>query len=338
MTSTPDFSVSIGGQALTNYLHSLFAADLSAPPQAPPTVSLSHTDNAGGESDKFEITFARSGTSAPPKSGDEVLVKLGYKETGLVDKGKFIVDQPSSNIDKSGGRTITITATSADMTGKLKEPRHEGYEERKVGAVVKKVAGRNSLSPVVSKSLANLPVPQADQTHESDMHFLSRIARDLGANFKVADGKLFFLERRGMKTASGSSLVAYRPAASDIISASWQGGERQSYKSVEAGYHDQAKAKRMVEEAGSGDPKRTLNRTFATKDQAKKAAEAELKQGNASKDTMEVEMVGNPFLQAEDAFEMPPLEVEYQGKWSVQKVENNYAKDGYTTSLSLERP
>lgn len=141
-----------------------------------------------------------------------------------------------------------------------------------------------------------------------------------------------------MKTASGSSLVAYSPAASDIISASWQGGERQSYKSVEAGYHDQAKAKRMVEKAGSGDPKRTLNRTFATKDQAKKAAEAELKQGNASKDTMEIEMVGNPFLQAEDAFEMPSLEVEYQGKWSVQTVVNKYDKSGYTTSLSLERP
>lgn len=338
MQRTPDFAVSIGGEPLTDYLVSLFALDLAAPPKAPPTISLSVTDNAGGESDKFSLTFARQGVSPPPKSGDEVKVSLGYKETGLVYKGTFFVDRPTTQLDKNGGRSISITATSANMTGKLKEPRHEGHRERKIGDLVKKIAARNNLSPVVSSALASLPAMQADQTHESDMHLLSRLARDTGANFKIADGRLFFLERRGMKTASGTPLIPYTAIATDIISASWEGGEREDFKSVEAGYHDQNQAKRMIETIGSGEPKRVLNRTFANQEQARKAAEAEMKQGTASKDRLSIVAVGNPFLKAEDAYTMPPLEVEYAGDWSIQKVEDVIDKSGYINNIDLERP
>lgn len=335
---TPDFFISIGGAALTNFLMDLFLQDLRAAPKAPPTMSMSVTDNAGGESDKFNLTFARQGFGSPPKSGDIVVVSLGYKETGLVYKGTFFVDKPSSSLSKDGGRTISITATSADMTSKLKEPRHEGHRERKLGALTKKIAARHELSPVVSSSLSNITVMQGDQTQESDFHFLSRIARDVGANFKISDGRLFMLERRGNKTASGIILSAYEAIATDIISAEWEGGERENFKTVEASWHDQENAKRVIEKAGSGEPKKTLKRTFQTAEQAKKAAEAELKEGTASKDRLSVTAVGNPLLMAGDAYTMPAIEPEYAGAWSIQNVENTLDKNGFIDNLSLERP
>lgn len=94
----------------------------------------------------------------------------------------------------------------------------------------------------------------------------------------------------------------------------------------------------MIESVGSGEPKRMLNRTFANKDQARQAADAELKQATASKDILSVVAVGNPFLKAEDAYTMPPLEVEYAGDWSIQKVEDAIDKSGYINNIDLERP
>lgn len=337
---TPILEVSIGGQDYTSYLMSLFALDAAAPRLAPSNLDISITDNAGGEADKLNLTFARRGRSAPPKSGDKVLAALGYKETGVVAMGTFTVDQPSSKLDKSGGRTITITATSADMTGKLKEQRHEGHKERTVEKVVNKIAGRNGLTPTISPALKAIAVPQADQTHESDMHFLSRIAQDLGARFKVVEGRLLFIERRGGVTAGGAPKIAHILGPTDIISAAWTGSERQAHGTVKAGYHDQGAGKRMFAEAkGEGDTEKVLKKTYATKELAQRAAEEDRKNGQASRDTMEVEIEGNPFIRAEHRLVLPALEVEHAGEWSVETHIHKVTKgSGYTGSLSLERP
>ncbi|MEL6588283.1 MAG: hypothetical protein AAFQ50_16825, partial [Pseudomonadota bacterium] len=55
---------------------------------------------------------------------------------------------------------------------------------------------------------ANVELPQADQTQESDMHFLSRLARDVGASFKITDGRLIFVARRSGNVASGAGKIS----------------------------------------------------------------------------------------------------------------------------------
>ncbi|MEL6503502.1 MAG: contractile injection system protein, VgrG/Pvc8 family [Pseudomonadota bacterium] len=337
---TPDFQISIGGEPFTDYLKALFALDQEAPPRAPANLDISITDNAGGTSDKLELTFARSGFTRPPKAGDKVDVAFGYVETGVVSMGIFTIDKPRSTLAKDGGRQISITATSADMTSKLKEPRNEGYEKRTVKDVVGKIAGRNGLSPVIDGELAAIELPQADQTQESDMHFLSRLARDVGASFKITDGRLIFMTRRSGKVASGAGKISHILAPTDILMASWEGGERAAFGKVQAAWHDKAKAKREIEEVsvGEGDTTKVLKRTYATKVQAKKAAEAEGKDGQAAKETMEVEIVGNPFIRAEHQVELPLLEPEYAGLWIAQKHLHRVGKGtGFRGTLSLER-
>ncbi|CAG8946909.1 unnamed protein product [Penicillium salamii] len=64
-----------------------------------------------------------------------------------------------------------------------------------VSYVVSAIAGRYNLTPAISTELANLEIDHADQTQESDISFLTRMAEMLGASTTIKNGMLLFFSR-----------------------------------------------------------------------------------------------------------------------------------------------
>ena len=64
-------------------------------------LSLSVTDEAGFTSDKTEIKLDdRDGKISMPRTGAKLEISLGYKETGLVNMGIYVVDEVTELVSK----------------------------------------------------------------------------------------------------------------------------------------------------------------------------------------------------------------------------------------------
>ncbi|EFO30919.1 putative bacteriophage late control D protein [Roseibium sp. TrichSKD4] len=323
---TPDWLISIDGKPVSSA--ALNKAGFGR------LISATITDNSGNEADTIEFTIVRDPSMALPPVGAEIIGEFGYLETGRESLGMFFLDKPGSS-GSTSGHTMRLTGTAADMSGSLKEQRTKSYDRKTVNAIVQEVAGRNGLTPRVSGSIGSITIPHIDQTQESDMNFLTRLAGDVGATFKISDKDLLFVDRGTTKTASGIQLPAIELPRT--ISYEYEAGERENYKSVKATWHDQEAAKRQEVVVGSGSPQKTLTKSYATKDEAERAAKAALKDGNASGERLKVTDVGNTAILAESKLTVPALVPEIGGDWTVQRAVHQISTSGYTTEAECER-
>ena len=210
-------------------------------------LSLTVTDNEGLKSDTCEIEVDdRDGRLAVPRKGTLLSISMGYRETGLTLMGVYTVDE----VELSGfPRKMRISGSAADLRDKLKAQRNKGYEGKTVGEIVKEIAGRHGLTPAVGSSLASFRYDYLGQTEESDLHFLTRLARRHDALAKVANGRLLLTKRGEAKAASGAALVEAIIGAAQVIEYSATFQDRPAHKKSKASWWDRKKAKRETEES-----------------------------------------------------------------------------------------
>lgn len=91
-----------------------------------------------------------------------------------------------------------------------------------VSDVVSAIAGRYRLQPAVSSSLKDVEIDHADQTQESDISFLTRIAELLGAIATIKNGMLLFMVPGQGTAQSGKPLPA--------ISLTRESGDRHKFR------------------------------------------------------------------------------------------------------------
>ncbi len=154
-------------------------------------ISLAMTDNRGFEADQLTLTIDDSdGGVRLPKRGQTLGLSLGWKGEALTDKGTFIVDEVTH---EGPPDRLTITASSADFRQEFNVKREVSWHDVTVGQVVSAIAYRYGLKAQISASLAEVEIDHADQTEESDISFLTRMADMLGAIATVKNGALLFI-------------------------------------------------------------------------------------------------------------------------------------------------
>jgi phage protein D len=169
-------------------------------------IELTVTNHEGMKSDSCEIMVDdRDGILAVPRKGTLLTIFMGYRETGLALMGLFTVDE----VELTGfPRQMRISASAADLRDALKSQRSKAYEGKTLGAVVGEIAARHGLGAAVNASLSGFSYDFLGQSEESDLHFLTRLAQQHDALFKVAGGKLLFMQRGEALSASGQKLSA----------------------------------------------------------------------------------------------------------------------------------
>lgn len=195
---TPDFTVMAAGIDITGQIRDRL-------------VSLTVSDAAGVKSDTVEIVLDdRGGAVELPMPGAPLIVAMGYRETFLMPMGMYISDE----IGLSGWpQTITLRGKAANLGGTLKEQKSRSWDKKTLKEIVETIAGEHGLTPKVTADLGAIKFEHLDQTEESDIHFLNRIARDHDAMATVKAGALVLMARGRGLTVSGLAMIPPRSRA-----------------------------------------------------------------------------------------------------------------------------
>ncbi len=222
LVKQPAFDITIGGKQVLSLNGRM--------------MGLTLTDNRGFEADTLEITIDDTdGKIELPPRGVEVSVAIGWRGEPLTHKGIFTVDEVSHSGPPD---QLIVTARSADFRQDFNVKREYSWHDIKVGKVVSAIAGRYNLTPAVSRQLIDIEIDHADQTNESDISFLSRMAEMLGAIATIKNGNLLFIiPNRGL-SASGKPIPEILITRDSGDKHSFRVADRDAYTGVKANWLD----------------------------------------------------------------------------------------------------
>lgn len=321
----PAYVLTIGGRDITPRMQGLL-------------MGLTLTESRGDEADQLDIELDdSSGRVAIPPRGEHIALRLGWQGQPLTDKGDFVVDEA----EHSGAPDVLrIRARSADLRSDMRTRREASYHRQTLGDVLRAIAARHGLTPRIAPDLAAIAIGHVDQTHESDLHFLTRLARRHDAVATVKKGHLIFARINAQTTATGQPLPAVRITRADGDQHRWHAAERDTYTGVRAEWQDNGRASRRAVTVGTADRQKKLRDIYGSEADAMAAARAEMQRVQRGAATLELVLAhARP-----DIAPQSPATAAGWGKpeiddaaWLVKTCTHTMsATGGFTTRLELE--
>ncbi|MDV7271413.1 contractile injection system protein, VgrG/Pvc8 family [Thioclava sp. A2] len=297
-------------------------------------ISLTITDEAGQKSDTAEIVINdRDYLVALPKTGAKLQIAMGFKGD-LVDLGTFVVDDVSGQLAPD---TMTISAKAADMLGGIRARKTRSWFKVTIADIVDKIAGEHGLKPLVSEGLKACSYAYQAQTSESDLNFLTRLAKGLDAVAKPAGGYLIFSKRGEGKAADGSELPVFVVDRRQMKGGSWQITGRGKYGRVTAEWGERGTATTHKVTAGDKEPELALRHRHPTEAEAQNAVDAALARSRRARGKISIELGGFwGDLMAEAKVDLQGIKPELTGEWLITRVQHRLSNT-LTTSFDAER-
>lgn len=299
-------------------------------------MSLTLAESRGDEADQLDIELDDTdGEMNLPPKGAEIALQLGWRDFRLVDKGLFEVDE----IEHSGAPDrISIRARSAEMRRQLRTRNERSWHDATLGIIVGDIARRNNLVPRVDASLADTRVAHIDQTNESDLHFLTRLAKKHDAVATVKKGRLVFLPINGTRSSTGQELEAITLTRAAGDQHRYHTADRNSYTGVRAYWHDKNQAEKRSVLVGTEENEKRLKDTYGSEADALAAARAEQGRVERGKATMELTLaMGRPDLMPQTPVTLRGFKPEIDNTpWLVVKLTHTLGDNGMTTRIELE--
>ncbi|ECZ0010226.1 phage late control D family protein [Salmonella enterica subsp. enterica] len=341
----PDFSITAGQDELNDLNRRV--------------MSVSMTDNRGFEADQVVICVDDTdGEVQLPKRGTKLAVSMGWKGEALIYKGLYIVDEISH---KGPPDRLDITASSADFRAEFNVKREVSWHDVTVERVVSAIAHRYGLKAQISEMLMDIEIDHADQTDESDMSFLTRMADMLGAIATVKNGSLLFILPGGGVTADGKALPSFSLTRSHGDRHRFRISDRQAYTGVKAYWLDlnfgkkkKVSVKRRRKPATSKKEKSSsregdymegadgnvyvLRKTYQNEEAAKRAAAAKWQQLQRGAAEFSITLArGRADLYPEMHGSVSGFKTDIDNEdWIIAKAEHTIDENGFTTHLELE--
>lgn len=341
---SPGFRITLGDQNLAELTDRI--------------MSISLTDNRGFEADQVTLEIDDSDAQvALPVRGAQLAVSLGWLGEALIYKGRYTVDEVAH--DGPPDR-ITITARSADFRDEFNVKREVSWHDVTVERVVSAIARRYDLTPQISDVLMDIEIDHADQTQESDMSFLTRMAEMLGAIATVKNGALLFILPGGGVTASGRPLPSASITRSSGDRHRFRIADRDAYTGVRAYWLDldygkkkkvsvkrrkttkatKEKSSSREGEYMSGEEGNVyvLRKTYQNEDAAKRAAAAKWQQLQRGAAEFSITLArGRAELYPEMHVTVTGFKASIDNQnWIISKAQHDVDSNGFTTRLDLE--
>lgn len=303
-------------------------------------VEWEHTDVAGFVSDQLKLTLDIEGLEGLPDLGGKIGLRVGYLESGLVDKGVFTITQRTPSFFPM---RLALVATAAPFDEpSFKQRRTASHGPITLGALFRQLTSRYGFSPRVAPELEGEQIAHIDQTNESDMAFLTRLAKRFDAVAKPVD-ELYVLGRKGqVKSLSGKALPDVRlsvthdnrPGERAFISAKLTEDSRAKYSGAQTSWWDAAAGKKQVVEVGIA-PFKIVTQRYQSEDEARSAAQGEMRRVWREGLLIDVVCPGNPSLAAEGLLLLDESWPGFmQGRWSIKKVTASGKRaDGYRCTI-----
>lgn len=196
MELTPDFSVIINGQ-------------MNFPKDR--VISIRTTDEAGIVSDSCEIELDDFDDALRvPNTEAKVEISLGYQETGLTKIGIYFVKEIS--ID-GAQKVIRLKCNAVPKSMRSQKTKNNSGELYKI---LSNITSETGFSPAISTALHNVNLIDGIQFAESDISYITRISRKLGAIANPVSEYLVVAEDGTGKSISGKTLPTKYIDAEDV--------------------------------------------------------------------------------------------------------------------------
>lgn len=301
-------------------------------------ISINMTDKAGIESDTLEVAIIDDGIALPP-TGAELELWLGY-EGNLRRMGVFVVDELtlSGPPDKLVIRAKALVQ-DATPTGKksIRTQKTRAWEAgTTLAAMAGKIATEHGLALAASAESEAILLPHVDQVMESDIHLLTRLAKDRGLLVKAADGKLVIKAQGNGKTVSGASFPTVTISLSDVTDWSFILRKREAAGEVQAIWQDVSTGTSHQVTVGEGEPIAKIRHNYSDEASASAAAKAEHTARLRGEKGLRLSMPGDPLLVAEAPVELIGFKSAVTGEWTVDGVTHAFRADGYTCTVSCK--
>jgi phage protein D len=329
------FRINVGGVDVTERINAVLE-------------SLLVTDKAGTTSDTATITLDDSdGRLIMPSVGSPLLIDLGWRTQGLGRVFEGTVDDVRSNGSRGGGRTLRISGKGFDTKGKAKEPLEFHKDDATLQQFMGEAAAKAGLSFQAQGDIGSIKREYWSAGTESFVHLGHRIAREVGATFKIVGAKGIMVPRNGGMSASGGSLATVT-ATWGLNLINWDISpilSRPRFKEARARWFDRQKANWMeevvgIETPGASSPAQHTNRyTRADSDEAKKSGTnnkrgSEREAGNGS-----VTILGEPAAQPEGTCIIVGARAGVDGPYRIDSVTHDLSRGGgFHTKLGLKQP
>ncbi|KAE9639058.1 phage late control D family protein [Pseudomonas sp. PB106] len=303
-------------------------------------ISWEHIDAAGIESDQLTLTIDLEGLEGLPSLGGKIGLLVGYLEMEeMVDKGQFKVTRLTPTLFPF---RLTLVATAApftkdDETG-FKQRRTASHGPTTLGQLFSKLVTQHGFSSRVAADVAMIKIAHVDQSNETDMGFLTRLAKKYNLVAKPY-GDAYVLARPGqIKTISGQDLpdvtlsVTHdnRPGDQAFISATLEEAAREQTQGCKTCFWDAAAAVVRWIETGVA-PHKVIRQQQPNEADAIAVGEGEVRKMLRKKYKVKVTCPGNPLLTAEGLLLLDDTWPDFmRGRWSIEKVtasgnrENSY--------------
>lgn len=340
---TPAYTITLDGRDITTAF-------------SPRLESLTLSDNRGFEADTLDITLDDSdGQLALPARGVTIALCLGWRGQPLTDKGSYVVDE----VEHSGAPDkLMLRAKSADLRAGLATKKEKSWAGHTLGEIVKSIAAEHGLTPKISSALASLKIEHIDQTSESDINLLTRLARDHDAIATVKKGMLLFMNCGEAESVTGIAFPTVTLTRDQGDNHRFAMAERDTYTGVKAYYQSIKKAAQgevVVDKTGihtnsqrntkkndplapSADSVKVLRHTYANKTNATRAAKAEWERLQRGAATFSLtKALARPDLFPELPVIVQGFKAEIDGAaWIITRATHNLSTSGFTTDLELE--
>jgi len=327
---TPDFAIRANGTDITAAIRDRF-------------LSMSVKDEAGVKSDQVTLTLDdrpyRDGRRAAlPEIGILLEVRLGYCETGLVTVGTYGVDEVTY---EGPPETLSVRAKHADMPGPFRTPVTRSWDDTTLGVIAETIAAENRYEARVDPVLGATPIPHADQTEESPMAFLNRLAGAHDGIVKPYARLLVVAPKGTAKSVSGQPLPDLRLTPGDVTQ--WRythaarkdpgqsgetGGTKAEYWDLDAG--------EMRQVPTGTEPRQIIRYTQPSAGAATAAAATRKNEGDRAKGQFSATLAGNASMAAEQKLVLVDFRPGIPTAWRLESVTHRLDRGGFVTALEAE--
>lgn len=328
-------------------------------------ISVQLADNRGFEADELTLELAdHDGHVSIPPQDSLIRCWLGYKETGVVDKGLYKMSEftHSGSPDK-----LSITARAADLSDTLAQQEDKSWHKTTVYAIADTIAKKHGYPAKISDIYKDAAIAHIDQTGESDASFLTRLAQDYDAIATIKNGTLLFMPQGQAQTAGGQPMPPLRISRQSGDSHSFTYSSTDAYNAVRAYYTEprtgkkaevlinadnivpakttqttkRGKAKTIkTTQAISADGLKikTLRHLYASKTTAENGARAAYKRIKRGAAEFKINLAqGRPDVSPETPVTVAGFKVEIDAeKWLIKRITHTLNDGGYTAALELE--
>ena len=304
---------------------------------------LSISDQSDGKVDTLRVLLSDIGqTLEVPSRGDKIRVGIG-EDGVLLLVGIYVIDEiglegPPCQIEIVGK---ALPLDNAAGWAAMQTRRSRSWDNITLGKLVAGIAAEHGLTPAVAPELASVTVPHIDQTSESNVSLLTRVARTYDGIFKVTSGKIVLASTNG-GSMSGTAMPDLAVKYGIGMRYKCKFVQSTDFGCVKTEYHDlntgETKAVISGIEAPSSKVFRdsTMQPDAAT---AKHRAKSRLKGFKKGSHGLSLDLPGLWQATCQQGVQTTGFRPEINGKWIIKKVEFCLSRSaGLRTRLDCEVP